>query len=116
MLPKISALATEVGGLASHIATLSREYRVPTIMGLPGLSRLAPQTPITVDATDAKIYAGEHPAIVRARCMTTRSTFCPALYVNEWVGAMTSVLDVQTPTFLTWQDKNTYTRIQVVYH
>jgi pyruvate,water dikinase len=67
VLAKIGALVTEVGGLASHTATLAREYRVPTIMGLPGLSRLATGTPVTVDATEAKIYAGEHPTIVRSR-------------------------------------------------
>jgi pyruvate,water dikinase len=67
VLGKISALVTEVGGLASHTATLAREYRVPTIMGLPGIEQLAPGKPVTVDATDAKIYAGDHPAIVRSR-------------------------------------------------
>jgi pyruvate,water dikinase len=67
VLGKISALVTEVGGLASHTATLAREYRVPTIMGLPGTKVLAPGQPVTVDATDAKIYAGEHPAIARSR-------------------------------------------------
>jgi pyruvate,water dikinase len=36
-------------------------------MGLPGLERLAPGKPVTVDATDAKVYAGRHPAIVRSR-------------------------------------------------
>jgi pyruvate,water dikinase len=67
VLAKISALVTEVGGLASHTATLAREYRVPTIMGLFGIERLVPGKPVTVDATDAKVYAGEHPAIVRSR-------------------------------------------------
>jgi pyruvate,water dikinase len=67
VLGKISALITEVGGMASHTATLAREYRVPTIMGLPGLARLPAGSPVTVDATDATVYAGEHPALVRAR-------------------------------------------------
>jgi len=67
VLGKISALITEVGGLASHTATLAREYRVPTIMGLSGIERLVPGSPVTVDATDAKVYAGSHPAIVRSR-------------------------------------------------
>jgi pyruvate,water dikinase len=66
-LPKISALGTEIGGLASHTATLAREYRVPTIMGLPGLMRLPRGSPVTLDATEAKVYAGEHQAIVRSR-------------------------------------------------
>jgi pyruvate,water dikinase len=69
VLSQISALVTEVGGLASHTATLAREYRVPTIMGLSGIERLVPGDPVTVDATDAKIYAGDHPTIVRSRCV-----------------------------------------------
>lgn len=67
VLAKISALITEVGGLASHTATLAREYRVPTIMGIPGLSRMPEGRLVTVDATAARVYAGEHPSIVRAR-------------------------------------------------
>jgi pyruvate,water dikinase len=67
VLPKISALITEVGGLASHTATLAREYRVPTIMGLAGIERLAPGEAVTVDATAAKVYTGTHPEIVRSR-------------------------------------------------
>jgi len=70
VLQKISALVTAVGGLASHTATLAREYGVPTIMGMPALGRLAPGTPVTVDATHTKIYAGEQPEIVRGSWIT----------------------------------------------
>jgi pyruvate,water dikinase len=67
VLTKISALVTEVGGLASHTATLAREYRVPTVMGLPRLERLRTGMMVTVDATDARIYKGEHQTIIRGR-------------------------------------------------
>ena len=70
VLPKISALLLEFGGLASHTATLAREYRVPSILGLPGLERLTDGMPVTVDATDTNIYAGEHPELVRSRWIT----------------------------------------------
>jgi pyruvate,water dikinase len=64
VLTKISALVTEVGGLASHTATLAREYHVPTIMGLHGLEQIPAETPVTVDATGTTIYAGEHQQLV----------------------------------------------------
>jgi pyruvate,water dikinase len=70
VLPKISALLIEVGGLASHTATLAREYRVPSILGLRRLEELRTGAPVTVDATDRKVYSGEHPDLVRSRWIT----------------------------------------------
>jgi pyruvate,water dikinase len=70
VLPKISALLVEVGGLASHTATLAREYHVPSILGLPGLENLTIGLPVTVDATYTNVYAGEHPELVRSRWIT----------------------------------------------
>jgi pyruvate,water dikinase len=68
-LKRITALVTEVGGVASHMATLAREYGIPTIMGAPEASRFAPGRVVTVDATNATVYAGEQPEVVRARSM-----------------------------------------------
>jgi pyruvate,water dikinase len=74
VLSKISALVTEVGGLASHTATLAREYRVPTIMGLSGIERLTPGEEVTVDATATKVYAGRQQEIVRSRWVASVPT------------------------------------------
>jgi pyruvate,water dikinase len=63
----VSAIVTEVGGVASHMATLAREYRVPTLAGVEKATALPEGERVTVDATGGSIYAGEHPELVEAR-------------------------------------------------
>ncbi len=64
---KVSAIVTQVGGVASHMATLAREYRVPTLVGVNETDNLPEKEPVTVDATGGAIYAGIHPEIIDAR-------------------------------------------------
>jgi len=64
---RFRALVTEVGGVASHVATLAREYGVPTVMGLPGACAIPEGTEVTVDATGARLYAGLQPGLLEAR-------------------------------------------------
>jgi pyruvate,water dikinase len=67
VMGKASAIVTEVGGAASHLATLAREYRVPTLAGVERATALPEGRSVTVDATGGSIYAGEHPRVVEAR-------------------------------------------------
>ncbi|MCK5124710.1 MAG: hypothetical protein KAR42_00495 [candidate division Zixibacteria bacterium] len=67
VMGKISALVTRVGGLASHMATIAREYHIPTLVGLRELKELKNGDLVTVDATNKTIYRGEHKDLVRAR-------------------------------------------------
>lgn len=67
VMRKATAIVTEVGGVASHMATLAREYRVPTLAGIDGAYELPQGAPVTVDATGGAIYAGEHPALAETR-------------------------------------------------
>ncbi len=73
VMGKVSAIVTCVGGVASHMATLAREYRVPTLVGLQDASRLPAGREVTVDATGRTVYAGSHPALVAARQPDTKS-------------------------------------------
>ena len=66
-MDKVNGLVAEVGGVASHLATIAREYRIPTLMGIGDVSRLAEGQAITVDATDAVIYSGIHQDLISAR-------------------------------------------------
>jgi len=67
VMGRVSAIVTEVGGAASHMATLAREYRVPTLAGVKRATELPPGRPVTVDATGGTIYAGRHPELVEVR-------------------------------------------------
>jgi pyruvate,water dikinase len=67
VMGKVRALVTEVGGVASHMATLAREYRIPTLAGVEHAGKLPAGQLVTVDATGSAIYAGIHPDLVAAR-------------------------------------------------
>jgi pyruvate, water dikinase len=67
VMGKVSAIVTRVGGVASHMATLAREYRVPTLVGLDAAFELPAGREVTVDATGRAVYAGLHPELVEAR-------------------------------------------------
>jgi len=66
-MEKAAAIVTETGSAASHMATLAREYRIPTLVGVDGACGLSEGENVTVDATAAIIYRGLHPAWVQAR-------------------------------------------------
>lgn len=67
VMGKVQALVTKVGGVASHMATLAREYRIPTLAGVERAEELKEGQLVTVDATHAVIYAGIHPELTAAR-------------------------------------------------
>jgi len=67
VMDKVKALVTEVGGVASHMATLAREYRLPTLVGVSRAAELPAGHLVTVDATGVAIYAGAHPDLCAAR-------------------------------------------------
>jgi pyruvate,water dikinase len=67
VMGRVSAIVTEVGGVASHMATLAREYRVPTLAGIDAATEIPEGLRVTVDATGGSVYAGELPGLVEAR-------------------------------------------------
>ena len=66
-LGRIKALVTQVGSTASHMATIAREYRIPTLAGVEAAGDLPSGTLVTVDATEAIIYSGLHEDLIAAR-------------------------------------------------
>lgn len=69
VMEKISALVTEVGGVVSHMATLAREYHVPTLVGISCMDELVKGEDVTVDATGGAIYRGIHSELVKSRSL-----------------------------------------------
>jgi pyruvate,water dikinase len=67
VMGKIRALVTAVGSVASHMAAIAREYRLPTICGLEDALNLSAGKPVTVDATRCCIYDGNQQHVVDAR-------------------------------------------------
>lgn len=64
---KVSAIITETGGSATHMATLAREYRIPTLTAVHDLLELPAGETVTVDATGGTIYRGTYQELVTAR-------------------------------------------------
>ncbi|MCI4355502.1 MAG: hypothetical protein L3K06_09100, partial [Thermoplasmata archaeon] len=54
-----AAIVTDVGSPTGHMASLAREFDVPTIVGLDGATeRLEAGTTVTVDAGSRRVFAG----------------------------------------------------------
>lgn len=67
LLNKASALVSEAGGTASHLAGVAREYSLPALFGMRGIIELlrkedAPHPSITVDARSGSVRLGALPA------------------------------------------------------
>ncbi len=67
VMPRASAIVTETGGAANHMATVAREYRIPTLGAVTSAMDLPQGQVVTVDATSAVIYAGVHQELIEAR-------------------------------------------------
>ena len=59
IVPKAAAIVAERGSAAGHLATIAREFRVPTLVGVEGaMEILAAGMKVTVDTKQRTIYAG----------------------------------------------------------
>ena len=59
VLPHIAGLVAERGNIAGHAATLLREFKVPSVLQMPGVfDRIKPGEAISLDAVQPGIYSG----------------------------------------------------------
>jgi pyruvate,water dikinase len=64
---KAQAIITDFGSIVSHMASLAREYMVPTLMNTrQATSRIAPGTEVTVDAYNGRVYLGRVPEVLNS--------------------------------------------------
>ncbi len=68
VLDRIRGIITEVGAVTGHMASVAREFGVPTLVGLAGATDvLAPGEDITLDATGRAVYRGVVPELAGER-------------------------------------------------
>ena len=71
-MPKARAIITDLGNISGHLASLSREYMVPTILNLRHATTILEQgVEVTVDAITGRIYAGQVAELIDADCKLT---------------------------------------------
>ena len=59
IVPRAAAIIAERGSAAGHLATIAREFRVPTLVGVEGAAELLPEgMKVTVDTKNRVIYDG----------------------------------------------------------
>jgi len=64
---KAQAIITDFGSIVSHMASLAREYMVPTLMNTRQATALiASGTEITVDAYNGRVYLGRVPEVLNS--------------------------------------------------
>ncbi len=60
VMDRAEAVVTETGGVTGHMATICREYRVPTLLNVPKtMQTLRPGMEVTVDAFSGRVYQGK---------------------------------------------------------
>jgi pyruvate,water dikinase len=75
VMDRAQAILADVGNLAGHMASLAREYMVPTILNLKDITRrLAPGLMVTVDAYNGRIYEGRVESLLEAETVERGSS------------------------------------------
>ncbi|WP_415518400.1 MAG: PEP/pyruvate-binding domain-containing protein [Desulfovibrio aminophilus] len=68
ILPRIQAVVTNAGSVTGHMASLAREYGVPSLLNTRTATDVLKEGEIvTVDAFSGRIYRGEVPELLRLR-------------------------------------------------
>lgn len=67
-MKRCSGIVAEVGSVIGHMASLAREFGVPTVLGMEGAASLLPEGErVTLDANARRVYRGEVPSLLERR-------------------------------------------------
>jgi len=65
LMSRAAAIVTDMGSTTGHMASLAREFRVPTLLNTRvAVQAIPPDAVITVDANSGFVYRGEVPGLV----------------------------------------------------
>jgi pyruvate,water dikinase len=74
VVPRAAAIVAERGSPAGHLATIAREFRVPTLVGVEkAIEVLTPGMEVTVDTNNRLVYAGRVQELLRYELMQSTS-------------------------------------------
>jgi len=104
LLNRSTAVITEQGGFAGHLASVAREFGVPALFGVPDIvNRLRQGQQVTVDADSSTIYNGKIDALlVKAGTKKNLMQGSPVYETLKQVGSQIiplNLLDPDSPYF-----------------
>jgi|WetSurMetagenome_2_1015567.scaffolds.fasta_scaffold14557_2 pyruvate, water dikinase len=115
VMTRAAAILTNVGSVTGHMASLAREYGVPTICNTVSATELPAGIEVTVDATACVVYRGRvEELLVRAQDRPGASRNLPALAAQERVTARIAHLNLTDPARNSFRAKNCSTYHDVV--
>uniref|UniRef100_I2Q5Q3 Phosphoenolpyruvate synthase n=1 Tax=Desulfovibrio sp. U5L TaxID=596152 RepID=I2Q5Q3_9BACT len=104
-MKRAAAIVTDQGSVTGHMASLSREFGVPTLLGLKDATRLLEQgSLVTVDAAAGRIYRGRVESLL-ASAGETAEAFMAGTQVHGILADVArriiplSLLDPKSPAF-----------------
>ncbi|MBW2007105.1 MAG: hypothetical protein JRJ16_03520 [Deltaproteobacteria bacterium] len=96
-IPKASAIVTDIGAATGHMATVAREFRVPTLVGTQKATEvLVHGREITVDAERNVVYEGRIDVLLRRQLLEK-----PTFDISEEFQMLRRLLKKISPLFLT---------------
>ncbi len=115
VMTRAAAIVTDVGSVTGHMASLAREYGVPTLCNVGEATRLPPGLEVTVDATAGAVYRGRVEELVsRGRVQRRTLRNLPSAAVQERVTARIAHLNLTDPSKNSFRAKNCTTYHDVV--
>jgi pyruvate,water dikinase len=99
VMPRCAAIVTEVGSPTGHMAILTREYRVPAIVGLAGALRLlSAGRVVTVDATGCRVFDGALALPAPAEAQRPDMADSPAMQALRRIAGLVTPLGLTDPS------------------
>ncbi len=100
VMKKAAAIVTDFGSVAGHMASLAREFSVPTVLSLKTATRdIAPGALITVDAFSGRVYEGrvERLLALAPRAETPLMKGTPVYEILKKVAELVTPLNLLDP-------------------
>lgn len=103
LMSKAAAIVTDMGSTTGHMASLAREFRVPTLLNTRmAVQAIPPDTVVTVDANSGFVYAGEVPELLeQARQSQETAEFQSPSQTTPGFRFLKRVVELISPLHLT---------------
>jgi pyruvate,water dikinase len=108
VVDRLSAIVTETGSSAGHLATVAREFGVPMLVNVEGARGLLPHGgTVTVHADDGKVYGGRVAEMLASPCASVGPVIdTPFMRRLEYILSFVATLDLVDPRSETFSPRH----------